>query len=360
VRSVGYAAVTPGEKLIAQYIDGTAMSTYYLWYASDGSFLSYTGSSSSAVTVPTGAAQLRVRVTTGTSLLTGFTGNIYRATSRKDYSGSVYAALLLTHEDINLRVAKGDVINQINVSPEAILIAGNKVHITGETSIDSAVIGTAQIADAAITNVKVASLNAGKINAGTLAAARIAASSITADKLAANALQVGLSAWSDALRIAPTKLEWYSGSVLEGRIDKDGMTFYSNGTLMSQIADMPSVNGGHGMITFLYGGNAYASWARQPPQNAGYEYVVTIDPDNVLARGAGIHLESDIYTYAKKIYTLNGQALWLLPRTFSSVLAPSLENPVGGAAIAFGANGHLWITTGGSTYNMTNLISAIT
>lgn len=69
---------------------------------------------------------------------------------------------------INLRVEKDDIINQINISPESILIAGQKVHITGQTTIDSAVIKTAHIADAAITNAKIGSLSADKVTVGTL------------------------------------------------------------------------------------------------------------------------------------------------------------------------------------------------
>jgi len=144
---------------------------------------------------------------------------------------------------INLRVSKNDVVNQINISTEGILIAGNKIRITGQTTIDNAVIqtamianlavtnakiadlavstakiadasitnakianlavntaqiadaaitnakignlavNTAQIADAAITNAKIANLDAAKINTGTLSADRIAAGSITSAKL---------------------------------------------------------------------------------------------------------------------------------------------------------------------------------
>jgi hypothetical protein len=75
--------------------------------------------------------------------------------------------------DINLRVQKNDVINQINISTESILIAGQKVHITGQTTIDNAVIQSAMIA----------ALDAGKITTGTLNASRIGANTITSDKL---------------------------------------------------------------------------------------------------------------------------------------------------------------------------------
>lgn len=84
---------------------------------------------------------------------------------------------------INLKVSKNDVINQINISTDGVLIAGNKVQITGQTYIENGVIGraqienlavgTAQIADAAITDAKIGSLSATKITTGTLNASNV-------------------------------------------------------------------------------------------------------------------------------------------------------------------------------------------
>ena len=125
-----------------------------------------TETSSVAVTVPATASKMRVRISTE-SLPHEFTGNIYPSTERKDYSNAVYSAILHQNNLINLRVAEDGIINQINISTEGILIAGNKVHITGLTTIDNAVISTAMIADAAITNAKIATLDAGKINTGS-------------------------------------------------------------------------------------------------------------------------------------------------------------------------------------------------
>lgn len=86
-------------------------------------------------------------------------------------------------DTINLKVSKNDVINQINISTDGVLIAGNKVQITGQTYIEDGVIGraqianlavsTAQIADAAITDAKIGSLSATKITTGTLNAANV-------------------------------------------------------------------------------------------------------------------------------------------------------------------------------------------
>lgn len=81
--------------------------------------------------------------------------------------------------DINLRVQKGDVINQINISPESILIAGQKVHITGQTSIDNAVIKDAMIAD----------IKADKITAGTLNAANVNVINLNANNITTGTLK---------------------------------------------------------------------------------------------------------------------------------------------------------------------------
>lgn len=111
-------------------------------------------------------------------------------------------------DTIDFKVSKGDVINQINVSTESILISGNKVHITGQTTIDNGVIKNAQIADlsvstakianAAITDAKIGSLSATKITTGTLNAANVNiinlnANSITTGTISGTNLSINLA-----------------------------------------------------------------------------------------------------------------------------------------------------------------------
>lgn len=67
-----------------------------------------------------------------------------------------YSAFTQLQDDINLRVKKGDVINQINVSDESILIDGKKVHITGNTVFDNNVIAKGMIQAGAVTADKLA------------------------------------------------------------------------------------------------------------------------------------------------------------------------------------------------------------
>lgn len=90
--------------------------------------------------------------------------------------------------DINLRVQKGDVLNQINISPEGILIDGRKVHITGQTSIDNAV-----IKDAMIATIKADKITAGTINAANVNLINLNASNITAGVINGANLSINLA-----------------------------------------------------------------------------------------------------------------------------------------------------------------------
>jgi hypothetical protein len=262
----GYIEVKPGERYIAQLQDGSSLSAIYFYYAEDMSFVSSISVTGSP-TIPANTAKMRVRVTTSIEPDV-YTGNVYPGTVRQDYTkvSTIYSALLMQKDLINLRVSKNDVVNQINISTEGILISGSKIHITGMTTIDNAVItnamianldagkinaGTisadriaagsitsnkltvadgfitnAMIANATIQSAKIAAIDAGKITAGTLDVGRIAANSITADKLATNAIQVGLAGWTSTIRITPTTISWYDGSTLAGYIDNNGMRFY--------------------------------------------------------------------------------------------------------------------------------------
>ena len=89
-------------------------------------------------------------------------------------------------DSINLRVQKGDVINQINISPESILIAGKKVHITGQTSIDNAVIKDAMIADIRADKITAGTLNAANVNVINLNANNITTGTIKGANLSLN------------------------------------------------------------------------------------------------------------------------------------------------------------------------------
>ncbi|HDZ6952064.1 TPA: phage tail protein [Listeria monocytogenes] len=304
-------------------------------------------SSSGTGTVPMNALKLRVRVNT-TTKPDDYDGNVFSATAREDYTkaNTVYSAIMMQKDIINLRVGKGDVINQINISPESILIAGNKVHITGQTTIDSgiitsamigsAAITTAKIADAAITSAKIASLDAGKITTGTLSASRIAASSITADKLAANIL-TAITA-SSSIRITGTTIGYYSGSTLVTEINSQGMTIRRGGTTVGTIGanNISGHTDWRGLVFDLEYGTEYMAWAHKDSSGASSYTTKLIWYSRTLEtyKEKGFHFDDDVWLNGS-IKLAGGHTITMNGITFSSSLYTRIGNGGGSAGIAF-------------------------
>lgn len=67
-----------------------------------------------------------------------------------------YSAVAQMTDAINLRVQKGDVINQINLSPTTTTINGKYLHVTGQTVFDNNVIVSRMLAAKAVTADKLA------------------------------------------------------------------------------------------------------------------------------------------------------------------------------------------------------------
>jgi len=150
--------------------------------------------------------------------------------------------------DINLKVSKGDVINQINVGTESILIAGNKLNITAQTTIDNAVIKTANIVDLAVSTAKISDLavNEGKIGNLAVTNAKIANLSVTEGKIGDAAItnaKIGNLAVSEGkiANLAVTNAKIASLAVTEGKIGDAAITTAKIGNLAvseGKIADL--------------------------------------------------------------------------------------------------------------------------
>lgn len=113
-----------------------------------------------------------------------------------------YTALTQLNDAINLRVKADDVVNQINISKESILIDGNKVHITGKTTIDNNVIVSKMLAAKAVTadKMNVESLSAITATIGLLRTASSGARTEIKDNLVEvydnnNVLRVKMGVW---------------------------------------------------------------------------------------------------------------------------------------------------------------------
>lgn len=113
-----------------------------------------------------------------------------------------YSAIAQMTDAINLRVQKGDVINQINLSPTTTTIAGKYLHVGAETVIDNNVIVSRMLAAKAVTADKLAvtSLSAITARIGKLETATSGARTVIQDNLiqvfdSNNMLRVRMGVW---------------------------------------------------------------------------------------------------------------------------------------------------------------------
>ena len=96
-----------------------------------------------------------------------------------DPSKSGYSTITQLVDGINARVAKGDVINQINMTSNGTVIDGKYLHVTGKTKFDDDIITESMI-------------KAGSITADKLAAGAISADSVNVKELSALTAKIGL------------------------------------------------------------------------------------------------------------------------------------------------------------------------
>ena len=82
-----------------------------------------------------------------------------------------YTAITQLGDDINLRVKKGDVINQINLSPDGVQIDGKFLHVTGDTKFERGVIAK---------NIEAGSIQGDRIVAGSIGADRLRVAELSA------------------------------------------------------------------------------------------------------------------------------------------------------------------------------------
>lgn len=91
-----------------------------------------------------------------------------------DPKTSSYTALTQLNDSIGLKVSKGDVINQINLSSEGTLIDGKFLHVTGTTKFDSGVVaknieaGSISADKLSVDKLSAISANLGTVNGGTI------------------------------------------------------------------------------------------------------------------------------------------------------------------------------------------------
>lgn len=132
-----------------------------------------------------------------------------------------YSAIALLKEGIDLSVKQDDVINRINLSTEGITIDGERLHITGDTVIDGAVIVRSNIADGAVGSENLAdgAVTSDKLGAGSVGSVAIADGAVIADHIASNAIT---SAHITANAITSDKIQ--AGAIDADKIAAEAIT----------------------------------------------------------------------------------------------------------------------------------------
>ena len=126
-------------------------------------------------------------------------------------------------DQLNLRVTKGELISQINVSPETILIDSKRIQIKGDTYIENAIIKSSHIA----------SLDASKITAGTLNAANVNIINLNVANLVGDRTSFIRSSWnsiSNNISITANGIEsTRSDGSISAKYLSDGMQIWGGG-----------------------------------------------------------------------------------------------------------------------------------
>ncbi|MGM0206429.1 hypothetical protein IGI96_000898 [Enterococcus sp. DIV0421] len=300
-------------------------------------------------------------------------------------------------DSINLRVEKNDVVNQINISTEDILIAGNKIRITGQTTIDNGVIKTAQIADlsvstakiadAAITNAKIGSISANKVTTGTLNASnvsiinmnaanittgylssdRIQANSITADKLAANAIMVGLNSSLSSLQLSSTSITFSKSGTKTSAITDQGQEFWYGTRKIGYLGSTSKVGNAdvRGIAMNLEDTGDFMTWGyKETASSSSYTAMLTLDPKGKFTDSSGLSI--DVTAWMEKIEGKGGtleigtpgayQSVKFCVTTYNNTKYPALLNESGDVGVFFGST-ELYLVRNNTVYSLNNIIT---
>lgn len=156
-------------------------------------------------------------------------------------------------DNISLKVDKDNVIAQINLSHEQVLIQAKRIHLSGESLIDDAIITNAMIKDVSADKMTVGTLNASNVNIINLNASNIVSGTINAIDIKGSNISGGtITSFYDnneySLFIERANIDFIRGAVVIGRIGStiNGVTGKANGMAITQIpGEIFSINTKH-------------------------------------------------------------------------------------------------------------------
>jgi hypothetical protein len=157
----------------------------------------------------------------------------------KDDGAQNYSALVQLSDAINMRVKEGDVVNQINVSPESILIDGKKIHVTGDTTFDSNIITKGMIQAGAVSADKMAvdSLSAITANMGSITGGTITGGTINGGTIIGATIRNSSSSFVVDENGNITGASLTSGNIDGTSVKISGYEVHATAIVKGQIAD---------------------------------------------------------------------------------------------------------------------------
>lgn len=153
----------------------------------EGSYSQLSQTVGGLTTAVSGHNGLQSRVTQLADQLSSKVSSDDFSTHLSQYSDTIWAAVRSRVPSSSGKMTGSEIISAIRLDRSGVKISGSKVQITGDTSIDNAV----------IKNSHIASLNADKITAGTLNAARVRVINLDANNITGNKTKFVQSTWNN-------------------------------------------------------------------------------------------------------------------------------------------------------------------
>ena len=142
-------------------------------------------------------------------------------------------------DQLNLRVQKGEVISQINISTEGILIQGKKIQLDGDVTITAAWINKLYADTAFISNLETKTINAVKANITSIITSSLAANTITSTHIKADNAMIDKLFATTALIEQLTSKQAFINNIKAIEISADKIT---GGTINGATVNVINLN----------------------------------------------------------------------------------------------------------------------
>src|SRR5690625_961850 len=202
----------------------------------------------------------------------------------------IYTQYSQLSDAINLRVAKGDVINQINLDTSGVLISGKKLVLDGDTTVK----GTFKVGNANIT-----SIDAGKITVGDLVGHSLVGGSVIGG-------YIEQQSGGNRVEIYNGTVSHYRYGELKSTMDGSGHKFYQSGSYIGNIGTGSWVDDDNyrGLLFSLENKADYMTWAFRKNQSDE-------NPTTMLAWHKTSNKDNKGFTFNDNVHILHNSNLYV-------------------------------------------------